>query len=147
MSYFHLFSKSPCKICPTCFLRSVCSLSRAPHAKNPSVTRSMPLKGFWQPDCGGRAESILTRSPHLPSGKLRVCCGKSPFFIGKSTISRDHFLWQTVSLPEGNSCLVILATSVYVLSKRLYMFATQYHDLPCQCPSSYQCRKISLQIA
>ena len=30
---------------------------------------------------------------HLPSGYLTVCRGKSPFVIGKPSISMDHFPW------------------------------------------------------
>ena len=38
---------------------------------------------------------------HLPSGKLTVCYGKSPFVIGKCTISMAIFS-SYVKLPEGN---------------------------------------------
>ena len=38
----------------------------------------------------------------IPSGKLTVCYGKSPFLMGKSTISMTIFN-SYVKLPEGTS--------------------------------------------
>ena len=35
----------------------------------------------------------------VPSGKLPFCCGKEPFFVGKSNISMVHF--HKLKLPEG----------------------------------------------
>jgi len=41
-------------------------------------------------------------SPHMPSGKHRKNYAKSPFLMGKSSISTGPFSSsQTVSLPEG----------------------------------------------
>ena len=43
---------------------------------------------------------------HLPSGKLSHNYGKSPFFMGKSTISMaifNSFLMFFVCLPEGTA--------------------------------------------
>ena len=49
----------------------------------------------------------------LPSGKLWHNYGKSQFFMGKPTIS-DYFQWQTVSLPEGDSCDSVMRSSTFV---------------------------------
>ena len=61
----------------------------------PSASASSPLSVAERQHILGGAGIV---KPHwrvhlgicLPSGKLTVCCGKSPFFIGKSTISMSN---------------------------------------------------------
>ena len=42
----------------------------------------------------------------IPSGELTVCYGKSPFFMGKSTISMAIFHCY-ISSPEGTGYIII----------------------------------------
>ena len=52
----------------------------------------------------------MPRCQLLPSGELTVCYGKSPFLMGKSTISMAIFNCY-VSSPEGKSLLEKLTAS------------------------------------
>ena len=49
---------------------------------------------------------------YIPSGKHTKNYGKSPFLMGKSTISMAMFN-SYVSLPEGNWCIIFLAPTYY----------------------------------
>ena len=51
----------------------------------------------------------FSSNPHLPSGELTCCNGKSPFLMGKSTISMAIFNCY-VSSPEGNDLKFLLLT-------------------------------------
>ena len=72
---------------PPCWTRSARRCSKRSWA---SCTRSM------------RASMVLGQNPYwpIPSGELTFCHGKSPFFMGKSTISMAIFNCY-VSSPEG----------------------------------------------
>jgi hypothetical protein len=52
---------------------------------------------------------------HLPSGYLTVCRGKSPFVIGKPSISMDHFPWLIVSHLGGAVAKVLMAEAHHTL--------------------------------
>ena len=45
---------------------------------------------------------------YIPSGKLSHGCGKSPFFIGKSTINQTAMFNSYASLPEGENMGLLL---------------------------------------
>ena len=55
-----------------------------------------------EPGCEYTSNHPISLAHKLPSGKLTVCYGKSPFLMGKSTISMAIFNCY-VSSPEGIS--------------------------------------------
>jgi hypothetical protein len=63
------------------------------------------------------------------SGKHTHNYGKSPFFIGKSTISMDHM--QQLCLPEDmNIHLLVDCTSYFDVNRGIPRFLTYFDPLP-----------------
>ena len=58
----------------------------------------------WSPSQFWYSQDIHPKKPWLPSGELTFCHGKSPFLMGKFTISMAIFHCY-VSSPEG-SCII-----------------------------------------
>ena len=67
---------------------------------------------------------FITGKLHLPSGKRLHSCWKSPFLVGKSTISMAIFN-RHGKLPEGN----MLYTSMCLLRLKMLSICTQMYYL------------------
>ena len=77
----------------------VLKMRKIPKPLGPWVSKFAGLMTGW-----GGTHDLGNR--HLPSGKLLHNYGKSPWLMGKSTVSMDFFLqFRYVNLPEGTSCL------------------------------------------
>ena len=85
-------------------IKSMALPGQVPRARCRSVGRCDPALGC-QVQLWPWPWSVLG-SLGLPSGELTFCHGKSPFLMGKSTISMAIFNCY-VSSPEGNLGLII----------------------------------------
>ena len=70
----------------------------------------------------------------IPSGELTFCYGKSPFFMGISTIN-GHFPVRYVKLPEG-TCFQLFPLAMLVITRGSEKLLLT-HINPYYVPSGY----------